>query len=313
MQYEQLQNRCLLIYGLLTLLLCSLSLPAAANILHQERSLYQNILVTEDQGMRCLAFASKTRSSDRIQSCEYTDNEDTRLALEYVKMSFVGLLINNKPERILIIGLGGGSVPKVMHQLYPDASIDIVELDPAVVKVAQEYFSFTGEDNSQNGRGTMHISISDARVFSKKAALRGQEYDYILLDAFNGDYIPEHLMTSEFLQELKSLLTAQGVLVANTFSTSQLYAHESVTYQQVFGRFLQLTLPRRSGNRIILAMKHQYPSHDQLMQQADTLFAKLAPFSIPIRFYSTKLTDKPDWDTRVRALTDQYSPANLLR
>ena len=54
-----------------------------------------------------------------------------------------------------------------------------------------------------------------------------------LISYFNGDYIPEHLITKEFLTEAKGLLTDNGILSANTFSLSKLYAHESATYKSV--------------------------------------------------------------------------------
>ena len=60
-------------------------------------------------------------------------------------------------------------------------------------------------------------------------------HDLIMLDAFNGDYIPEHLMTREYLEETSKLMAENAVVVANTFSISQLYHHESTTYQAVFG------------------------------------------------------------------------------
>ena len=50
-------------------------------------------------------------------------------------------------------------------------------------------------------------------------------------------------MTREFLNDVKKLLTDQGTLVANTFAGSKLYAHESVTYNDVFGPFINLKMP----------------------------------------------------------------------
>ena len=55
-----------------------------------------------------------------------------------------------------------------------------------------------------------------------------------MLDAFDGEYIPEHLMTVEFL-EMRDLLSDDGVLVANTFASSKLYDYESATYAEAFG------------------------------------------------------------------------------
>ena len=77
----------------------------------------------------------------------------------------------------------------------------------------------------------------------------GTKYDVVMLDAFDHEYIPEHLLTREFLTEVKSLLSPQGVLVANTFSSSRLYDHESTTYADVFGTFYNL----KRDNRVIIA------------------------------------------------------------
>src|ERR1044072_4356923 len=96
----------------------------------------------------------------------------------------------------------------------------------------------------------------DGRVFVKRAIREGRRYDLIMLDAFDHEYIPEHLLTREFLQEVNSLLAPGGVLAANTFSSSRLYDHESVTYAAVFGSFYNL----KRDNRVILAMKGGLPS-----------------------------------------------------
>ena len=84
---------------------------------------------------------------------------------------------------------------------------DSVEIDPAVVDVAERFFGFEENEN-------VNVIVKDARVFVKQAGIMGREYDYIILDAFNGDYIPEHLMTKEWLEENKKILADDGVLVA---------------------------------------------------------------------------------------------------
>jgi spermidine synthase len=167
-------------------------------------------------------------------------------------MSFAGLLLKPDPKRVLIAGLGGGTIPLVLSELFPDASIDVIEIDESVARVAKDFFFFKQTD-------LMRVHINDARVFIKRAALKEEKYDYIVLDAFSGDYIPEHMLTQEFLEEVKQVLAPDGVVVANTFSTSRFYDHESVTYQRVFGEFYNFKLPT-SGNRIILTQLKSLPS-----------------------------------------------------
>jgi len=110
-----------------------------------------------------------------------------------------------------VAGLGGGTLPTALAALLPDVRIDVVEIDPAVVKVARTYFDF-----QENERVRVHIR--DARVFVKRALQRGRQYDLVILDAYSGDYIPEHLMTAEFLDETRRLLAPGGAVAANTFA-----------------------------------------------------------------------------------------------
>ena len=220
-------------------------------------------------------------------------------------MSFAGLLLTPQPKKILIAGLGGGTLPLAFNDLFPDAQIDVVEVDQAVVNVAKEFFFF--EENAN-----MSVAVNDARVFVKRAGILGEKYDYIILDAFGGDYIPEHLLTQEFLEEVKQIMTEDAVLVANTFSTSRFYDHESVTYQRVFGEFFNFKLPA-SGNRMIITQLDPLPPRGNLITQAQSLAPSLEKYGVPLLEYPARLSTRVDWDMSRRVLTDQYAPANLLQ
>ncbi|MBT8136372.1 MAG: fused MFS/spermidine synthase [Gammaproteobacteria bacterium] len=276
------------------------AVAAAEVTLHTEKSLYQNISVVEEDGVRCLRFTVKRRNSR--QSCIDVNNPD-RLVLPYTHLMFGGLLVNPAPQRVLLIGLGGGTLVEVFTGLFPGIEIDAVEIDPAVVDVARKYFSYS------DPAGTA-VHVRDGRVFARRANRRGERYDYIIIDAFNGDYIPEHLMTREFLLECKELLAEKGVLVANTFSSSRLYNSESATYASVFGEYLNLRRPH--GNRVIVAGRDGLPPADWLRLNINRVDADLARFGIDLpRLLS--LDRGIDWRRKARILTDQYAPANLMR
>ena len=167
------------------------------------------------------------------------------------------------------------------------------------------YFSFATDDRLQ-------VHVSDARVFVKRALARGDNYDLVLLDAYSGDYIPEHLMTVEFLAEVRALLAPGGVMAANTFATSLLYDYESETYRAVFEKYFNLRLPD-SNNRVIVASNSPLPSTATLRENARAWRSRLRVYDVPITSYPARMSRKVDWDETKRALTDQYSPANLLR
>jgi len=286
----------------LCLLVASVTQIAAGRVIHTEHSLYQNILMTESGNRLCMKFS--LRENQRNQSC--IDRSDPRkMVFGYTRMMMSGLLLNPQPNRILVVGMGGGTLPMALAELLPDSHIDIVEIDSAVVRLAQEYFGFVSGPR-------LRVVVQDARVYGKRAALRGERYDLILLDAFTADYIPEHLMTAEYLAETRSLLTDEGVIVANTFGISDLYDYESNTYESIFGPFLNLK-SWNSSNRIIVAAKATLPSEVELEARATQLKGALRPYGVPIHRYPQRMSRKRDWDASARILTDQYSPANLLR
>ena len=280
------------------------SVAAHSNVVHEERSLYRNIIVDETHDLRCLKF--NTKSSQTSQSCMYKNNPD-KLVFNYTKLTFASLLVTDNPKNVLIIGLGGGTLSNVIHALYPAAKIHNVEIDPAVLKVARNYFNFIEND-------VVTSSVQDGRIFIKRAAIKKQKYDWIILDAFNGDYIPEHLLTKEFFEEVKSVLAEGGVIAANTFSSSKLYEHESATYHAVFGDFINVSRANRS-NRIILAGVNSMPTEVQINQRIKALNPRLKKYDVDLKAISTYMQstkNKQDWPANTKVLTDQYSPANLL-
>jgi len=288
--------------GLLLLSLVVVALPAAAQtekLVHAERSQYREVLVYENGGERCMCFTRSCRIGR--QSCIDLENPH-RFALNYTRMMLAGSLFSSPdPRRILIVGLGGGSLPTALAEILPNATIDVVEIDPAVTRVARRFFDF--KDGPK-----LKVSELDGRVFIKRAGREGKRYDIIMLDAFDHEYIPEHLLTREFLQEVKALLAPQGVLVANTFSSSRLYDHESTTYSDVFGPYYNL----KAANRVIVIRQGGLPPLEELRTRAATYEAALRSFGVETWTLLPMFSTQVDWDRNARVLTDQYSPANLL-
>ena len=277
--------------------------PGAAqvDVLHRERSLYQTILVTREPGRLCMQFT--VRAAQRNQSC-MNPRHPRRMVFTYTRMMMAALLLAPEPASVLMAGLGGGTIPTALADVLPKVRIDVVEIDAAVAAAARKYFGFAASDRLQ-------VHINDARVFVKRALHRDARYDLILLDAYSGEYIPEHLMTLEFLEEIRALLAPGGVVAANTFSSSRLYHHESATYRAAFGMFFNFKTPQ-SANRIILAANGALPAKTVLRANAERWRSRLRPYDVPIRSYPGRLSLEVDWDTSKRPLTDQYAPANLL-
>jgi spermidine synthase len=280
-------------------LLAPVALAQQYSLVHSERSLYREVLVYDNGTERCMCFTRLCRIGR--QSCQ-DQRAPERIVMNYPQMMLGSLYVKPNPQSILIIGLGGGTIPRTLEKLLPEAKIDIVEIDPAVTRVAKTYFGFIPDDR-------MRVIESDGRVFVKRALREPTRYDLIMLDAFDHEYIPEHLLTREFLNEVKSLLAPGGWLAANTFSSSRLYDHESTTYASVFPEFFNL----KRENRVILAPQDgKLPTLDAIRANTARLSTAYATFGVDAQRVSSLFPGEKDWDAKARVLTDQYSPANLL-
>lgn len=131
------------------------------------------------------------------------------------------------PRRILLVGLGGGALPVFLHRHYPALQIDVVEIVPEVVTVAEQYFGFR-----QDAR--MQAHVADGRAFIERVP--AGQYDIIMLDAFGSAEVPLHLATQEFLQAVRRTLTPDGVVLSNVWNAryNRHYATMLRTYQEVF-------------------------------------------------------------------------------
>ncbi|HEV1997713.1 MAG TPA: fused MFS/spermidine synthase, partial [Candidatus Dormibacteraeota bacterium] len=110
-----------------------------------------------------------------------------------------------RPKRVLIIGLAGGTVARQLTAAYGNSvQIDGVEIDPRIVEVGQRYFNMT-EPN-------LNPVVADGRYFLDHTS---QQYDLVLVDAFRQPYIPFQLTTKEFFARVRTHLTRTGVVAVN--------------------------------------------------------------------------------------------------
>jgi spermidine synthase len=126
-------------------------------------------------------------------------------------------------RRALVAGLGPGLVPKWLHE--QGIATEAVEIDPAVLEMARRHFGLPA---------AVPVALADARLFFGSAS--GQ-YDYIVLDVFNGDSTPYHLLTREALSALKARLAPRGIVAVNLVSSVDGASARAVlaTLESVFG------------------------------------------------------------------------------
>jgi spermidine synthase len=107
-------------------------------------------------------------------------------------------------QDVLCIGLGIGITP--MEFAHGGSRVDVVEINPAVVPVAQQWFDLQPEK--------LNITIGDGRQFLNRCT---KQYDAVALDAFLGEASPSHLMTREAFTAMRRVLKPGGTLVINSF------------------------------------------------------------------------------------------------
>jgi len=223
-------------------LLSSLGVARAQDkVLYDKASRYNTIRVVEDdRGLRTLQF----RKYGARQSVVKVGDPD-HLELAYSRVIPIGLAFVEQPKRILVVGLGGGTIPCFLHKHYPRTVIDVVDIDPDVVQVAKRFFGFR-ED------AVMHAYAEDGRRFIERCE---DPYDIIFLDAFDADSIPYSLATREFLLAVRAALAPGGIAVANIWSSSSNPLYDSMvrTYQDVFKQ-LHIVDVSGVGNKILLAL-----------------------------------------------------------
>jgi spermidine synthase len=193
-------------------------------ILTRTRSPFNDIFVIERENLREMWFQGNGRFY--LQTRIDLDCPDD-LALIYTRLLLAPLMWNPVPSRILMIGLGGGVLPRFLSEVYPDLVMDVVEVDPRVTELARRFFNFKESPR-------LRVFEDDGRAFVKQ---QGHKYDLVFLDAFKGGSVPYHLKTAEFYQEIAQSLTGEGILVTNLYGKSNaLKPRDRKTLETVFDK-----------------------------------------------------------------------------
>jgi spermidine synthase len=291
----------------LGVLLCGWSGRAqeGKKVVFERISQYHHIQVYDEEGIRTLSFngswETKMSLADPLMGhFEYT---------EYFQMPFVW---NPDIKTVLMAGLGGGSTQRAYQHYFTNVMVDTVEIDPAVVEVAEKYFHVTNTP-------TLRIHTNDARVFLRRST---NNYDVILMDAYAtgryGSSLPPQLTTKEFFTMANDHLTTNGVLGYNvigqlTGSRENLVAALYHTMREVFPQ-VYLFPAEESQNIVFIATKSaeavtwnmvQSEGRERIRSGAVTL----PTFAARMRNFISR---PPPSAADAKVLTDDYCPIESL-
>ncbi len=200
--------------------------------------------VVEMRGYRALYFGSQLR-----QSCMKVD-EPERLVLPYSRGMTAPLLFLSKLERVLMVGLGGGSLARFFRYYFPQTAIDVVELSPRVVSVAREYFAVVPDDK-------LTIETGDGAVFLREADRgRFSGYDLILVDAFGRKGMASSVYADAFFQSAVERLAPGGIVSVNAWrGDTERWEIASRALRRAFdGRMMRMMISRETGNEVLMGL-----------------------------------------------------------
>jgi len=269
-------------------------------------TLYHNIRVVDENGVRYLMFGRTSQSALDLRN-------PTNNVFRYVDVFHLGPILKPDMKRVLFIGLGGGTGPSQFRRLYPELTIDVAEIDPEVVRIAARFFRF--KTDSQ-----LKVDVRDGRMFLRRTR---NKYDMIVLDAYYADGVPFHLTTKEFMRLVWDRLTPGGILMANVIGSmegrrSELMRSQYRTILEAFGNCLYIPVleedekelnPFMRRNIMLISVKGRALSLDDVRAKVKS---SNSPKKRILETIMAAVPSVPPKATNVPVLTDDYAPVDNL-
>lgn len=261
-----------------------------------------NSLTVERSGS-IVELRARSRRGEALESA--VDLSDPlKLVVPYTRTLYGGLFFQPQPKRVLMIGLGGAGFHRLFAAAYPDSLLQTVELDPKVVELCQDRMEFKPTDKTP-------VATMDGRMFVKR---NREQWDWLILDAFRGGFVPPHLKTEEFYRECTARLSDRGVFITNLHATSELYFSDIKTLQAVFPQVVLLATNAR-GNVIAFAVKYREPVITDPTKWPATTELNQPPFAGRLDLEAIRGEHMPIPTrevSRARVLTDDFAPVEFL-
>ncbi len=238
------------------------------------KSKYSHILVTRQNSTRTLWFV-RDNGEEVVESRVDLERPDD-LLVEYTRYMFLSYLFRPNPEKVLIVGLGGGSMVHFLQRHDPKVKVDVVEIDPMIANIADRYFGV------RTGRN-VNINVTDGFEYLTSTDAK---YDVIYLDAFlrpssgtDRTGVPLHLKTLKFYGEVRKRLNPDGVVVFNL--NPHLSVREDIqTIKEAFPNTYVFRLTGYDGYVVVASTAESAVSAKTISAEAARIDARFhAPFS----------------------------------
>ncbi|MYM68096.1 methyltransferase domain-containing protein [Pseudoduganella sp. FT55W] len=179
------------------------------------------------------------------------------LVLSYVRAMMCFVLFHPRPEHIVMVGLGGGSLAKFCYRYLPHCRITVLELNPDVIALREQFA--IPRDNAR-----FRVIEADAVDYMSKL---DNSADVLLVDGFDAEGLPPALGSAAFYADCRRALRPGGVMVSNIFSYDPNYSAMLRRLRQAFQGRICWFNGIAGNNRILFAVKGGAPSPALAMQQ----------------------------------------------
>jgi spermidine synthase len=238
--------------------LCLLLACCGGTLIHQQRSEYSDIRVLESGAYRILQFGDS-----RVIETLMDLREPHRLQHPYSRTAMAGFLYVPQARHCLLVGLGGGAMVRFINRHFPEVRLDVVEIDPAVVAVASEFFG------TKEGPRT-RIIVADGFDYLERAS---QTYDLILVDAHldpgertDAAGHPLTLQSQAFFASVGRRLNPGGVAMFNSLTGAD--GRRYVAGIRRAFTAVDLYEPPGAGNVVAFASPRSLPDERTLRERA---------------------------------------------
>lgn len=199
------------------------------------------IEISEEAGVRYLHFGS-----DWVQGAMRIARP-WALELDYTREMMAALLLRPEPEwprKVLLIGLGAASLTKFLYRHRPQAKLTVVEIEPAVVAAARQFFKLP-EDPKR-----LKIEIADGVAWLADC---NKSFDLILLDGFDADARAGALDTLPFYRACRAHLNDTGLLSVNLLGRNRGFKDSVERIQRAFDKRALVFPSCDHGNAVAFA------------------------------------------------------------
>lgn len=208
--------------------------------IHKSVSEEATVEVIEVDGVRSLYLGSLTiQSSMRVKS-PFT------LELAYSRGMMCFLLFSEQVKHVLSIGLGGGSVPKYIHQFCPEFNQTVVEISPQVIATARSHFYMPENDERLN------VIEGDGLIY---LANHANTADVLMTDAFDSVGIPPDFCSQDFFDRCELSLKKDGIFVINLWGSDKNFDVYLRRIEQSFNNKVFILPTGKPGNIVVFGLK----------------------------------------------------------